>query len=543
LLGKGGGSLIAGKVGYAVTCALAAVVLIVSGAAYKVVSLSQGLGNGVSINNGASVGAMNILVMGLESRTDYEGNTLSAGLLAAMHAGSVYGVENLGVGGQATNTLILIHIFAGGQKAVGFSVPRDDYVTYPEAYDGQSSGKIDEAYGLAYSQSLGQTFGSSMSSSQRYLQANQAGQAATIATVESVTGQKIDHFAEVNLAGFYYLAEAFGGIEACLKPSSGDANLHDANSGFNAVLDGYNVSKGGTQYLHLSAPQALAFVRERDNLPNGDLDRTHRQQAVLDYVIWKLETNGVLSDLGQLTSLLNTAKQYLITDSTWNLLNFASDMHALTGKNLQFYTAPISGYGKVGNQDVNLIDVTTIQAAIKAKFTAPAPATPGASAAKSSASAVPIPAASTVTVDVYNGGMTSGLATGISEALVAKGYKAGAVTNASAQSQPATAGTQVFYGAGTSANAAKIADYFGATAAALTSLPAGHVEVLLGTGATVVPATLSPSTSALGSSAASGSSAVSASSSASASTAGNNGAAGGALTVAAKAKYGIPCVY
>jgi LCP family protein required for cell wall assembly len=514
-----------------VTCALAAAVLVVSGAAYKVVSLSEGLGNGVSISNGASVGAMNILVMGLESRTDYEGNTLSAGLLAAMHAGSVYGVENEGVGGQATNTLILIHIFAGGEKAVGFSVPRDDYVTYPEAYDGQSSGKIDEAYGLAYSQSLGQTFGSSMSSSQRYLEANQAGQAATIATVESVTGQKIDHFAEVNLAGFYYLAEAFGGIEVCLKPSSGDANLHDANSGFNAVLDGYSLSTGGTQYLHLSAPQALAFVRERDNLPNGDLDRTHRQQAVLDYVIWKLETNGALSDLGQLTALLNTAKQYLITDSTWNLLDFASDMHALTGKNLQFYTAPITGYGTIANQDVNLIDVSTIQAAIKAKFTAPAPDTPGASTAKSSASTVPVPAASTVTVDVYNGGMTSGLATGISDALVGMGYKAGAVSNASAQLQPATAGTQVFYGVGASANATKIADYFGATAVALASLPAGHVEVLLGTGATVVPATLSPSTAA------------SASSSASATTAGNNGAAGGALTVGAKAKYGIPCVY
>jgi len=30
-------------------------------------------------------------------------------------------VENEGVGGQDTNTLILIHIFAGGKKAVGFS--------------------------------------------------------------------------------------------------------------------------------------------------------------------------------------------------------------------------------------------------------------------------------------------------------------------------------------------------------------------------------------------------------------------------------------
>jgi anionic cell wall polymer biosynthesis LytR-Cps2A-Psr (LCP) family protein len=116
----GSGSLIAGKVGYAVSCVAAAVVLVVSGVTYHYVSLTEGLGNGVSISNGASVGAMNILVMGLESRTDYEGQTLSAGLLAAMHAGSVYGVDNEGVGGQDTNTLILIHIFAGGQRAVGF---------------------------------------------------------------------------------------------------------------------------------------------------------------------------------------------------------------------------------------------------------------------------------------------------------------------------------------------------------------------------------------------------------------------------------------
>ena len=357
----GGGSLIAGKVGYAVTCAVAAVVLVVSGYAYKVVSLADGIGGGIGISNGASVGAMNILLMGLESRTNYQGQTLSAGLLAAMHAGSVNGVNNEGVGGQDTNTLILLHIFAGGEKAVGFSIPRDDWVTFPQAYDGQSQGKIDQAYGLAYAQSLSQTVNSSMSTDQRYLKANQAGQAATIATVQAVTGQKIDHFAEINLAGFYYLAAAFGGIEACIKPENGGQNLTDANSGFNAMLDGYKWSKGGAQYLHLSAPQALAFVRERDNLQNGDLDRTHRQQAVLDYVIWKLEHNGVLSDLGQLTSLLNTAKQYLITDSTWNLLDFAPQMKALTGKNLQFYTAPIVGYATFDGQSANQIDIPTIQ--------------------------------------------------------------------------------------------------------------------------------------------------------------------------------------
>ena len=212
-----------------------------------------------------------------------------------------------------------------------------------------------------------------MSRSQRYFLANEAGQKATIDTVETVTNQKIDHFAEVNLAGFFYLAQSFGGVEVCVKswdgPNGPGTNLHDANSGFNAPHAGY---------LHLAADQALAFVRERDNLPNGDLDRTHRQQAVLDYVIWKLKTGGVLTDLSQLTGLLGTAEKYLITDSSWNLLDFSTQMHALSGENLKFYTAPIVGYETVDGQDANQIDIPTIQAAIKAKFTAPAP-TPGGS--------------------------------------------------------------------------------------------------------------------------------------------------------------------
>src|SRR6202012_5902511 len=214
---------------------------------------------------------------------------------------------------------------------------------------------------------------------------------------------------------------------ACIKPENGGRNLTGGNSGFNAMLDGYKWSKGGAQSRQLSAPQALAFVRERDNLQNGDLDRTHRQQAVLDYVIWKLEHNGVLSDVGALTSLLDTAKTYLITDSGWNLLDFSSDMDALSGKNLQFYTAPIAGYATIGGEAVNHVDLPPIQAAIKAKFTAPAPAAKPSGSARASGKASPVPPASSVTADVYNGGDTAGLADDISAALVAKGYKKGVV--------------------------------------------------------------------------------------------------------------------
>src|ERR1700760_1156507 len=385
---------VAGKAGYAVSCILAASVLVLAGFANYVTKQVSDIGGSNVISGGPVTGAMNILLMGLESRTDYDGNILPAPLLKAMHAGSVQGVEN-GVGGQDTNTLILIHIFAGGQKAVGVSIARDDWVTYPKAYDGQSHGKIDQAYGLAWAQSLNQTNNSTMSKDQRYLEANEAGQSATIDTVESLTGVHVDHFAEINLAGFYELSQTFGGIMVCLKSWNNGQNLHDTNSGFDAPHAGY---------LHLDAAQSLAFVRERDNLPTGDRDRTHRQQAVIDYVIWKVKHEGILTSIGQLTSLINVAKKFVITDSGWQILNFASDMKSLTGKNLTFKTAPvITTDGHEAGQTMNLIDPAAVKTFVQDTFYPP------------SASARPTPTesslpASATTVDVFNGGTASGLA-------------------------------------------------------------------------------------------------------------------------------------
>jgi len=325
----------------------------------------------------------------------------------------------------------------------------------------------------------------------------------------------------VNLAGFYALAQAFKGVEVCVKPWNGGQNLHDANSGFNQKHAGY---------MYLSPPQALAFVRERDNLPNGDLDRTHRQQAVIDYVIWKLEHQGVLTDLGQLNSLLDVAKQYVITDADWNLPLFATEMHALTGKNFTFQTAKIAGYQTINGQAANAIDIPTVQRQVRQAFIAPAASSGGRrGAAKNTA---PVPPASTVTVDVFNGSGAPGLAGGVSQALISKGYKGGAVNNAAEQPHQVQPATQVFYNAAAAANAAKIAGYFGATASASTSLPAGHVEVLLGTSVTAMPA-------GLASSAAAGAAAPTAT----ATSAGDNGAAAGTVTVNTTTPYGTPCVY
>jgi hypothetical protein len=257
---------------------------------------------------------------------------------------------------------------------------------------------------------------------------------------------------------------------------------------------------------------ALAFVRQRHGLTNGDFDRTKRQQAVIDSVTKALRSDGVLGDLSKLNDLLSVAKQYLITDAGWNLLDFISQMRGLSLGNVTFRTLPEVAPITIDGQDANQIDVPQIQQMIQQAFY-PAPK----QAASASPSAQDTAANSQITVDVYNGGNTPGLAAQVSAALVKDGYTAGKVTNTT----PLTT-TEVLYGTGAGANAAKIASMFSVTASASSTVAAGHVEVLLGADATV-PA-----------------SAASSSPSPSISSAPPSSTAPGAGAVSAK--NGIPCV-
>ena len=322
--------------------------------------------------------------------------------------------------------------------------------------------------------------------------------------MEQLTGVHIDHFAELNLDGFYELAKVVGGVEVCL--------LHpvpyDSYSGFSAAHAGYQ---------HLDAKMALAFVRQRHGLTNGAFDRTKRQQAVIDSVTKQLRDDGVLDDLTKLNALLSVAKQYLITDAGWNLLDFISQMRGLSLGNVTFYTLPEVAPITIDGQDANEINVPQIQQYVKETFY-PAP--------NASSSASPSPAAtatatnSQITVDVYNGGSTQGLAGEVSAALVKDGYTAGKIGNTS---QLTT--TEVFYGTGASAAAGQIASQFGVTAQASSTVAGDHVEVMLGANASVPSATPTSTPSA-------------STSSSPVSALPTTGPGGGAVS----AENGIPCV-
>ena len=171
------------------------------------ITVSQALG---SEDPRSSGGAMNILLIGLDSRKDQDGNDLPWAILKHLHAG------DSDAGGYNTNTLILVHVGAD-DRVVAFSIPRDDWVPF-SGVPGYNHIKIKEAYGLT-KQYVEQKLVDKGVGDQKELETKgrEAGRAATLRAVRNLTGVPIDYFAEVNLAGFYDLTQSLGGVQVCLK--------------------------------------------------------------------------------------------------------------------------------------------------------------------------------------------------------------------------------------------------------------------------------------------------------------------------------------
>ena len=283
-------------------------------------------------------GDVNILLLGLDSRRANDGSDLPRKLLDIMHVGS-----SSAIGGYNTNTMILIHIPADGSHAVAISIPRDDYV----AVQGYGMQKIKEAYGLAKYDAELKLIKQGVQNPLREQESRDVGRALTIKTISTLLNVPIDHFAEVNLVGFYDLANAVGGVQVCLNHAVNDSQYSGA------------VFPAGLQTI--TGAQALEFVRQRHGLPNGDLDRTHRQQAFITGVITKFRNQGIFGDISKLQNLLNVAKKDVVIDSGWDVLGFLPQAKALTGGHITFHTLPIAGYAMQNGQDVNMIDIPTVQ--------------------------------------------------------------------------------------------------------------------------------------------------------------------------------------
>ncbi|WP_076244936.1 LCP family protein [Mycobacterium sp. SP-6446] len=393
---------------------------------------------------------MNILLIGLDSRKDQDGNDLPSSILRQLHAG------DSDDGGYNTNTLILVHVGADN-KVTAFSIPRDDWVPF-NGVPGYNHIKIKEAYGLT-KQYVAQKLANQGGSSQRELETRgrEAGRAATLRAVRSLTGVPIDYFAEVNLAGFYDLAQTLGGVDVCLN---------------HAVYDSYSGADFPAGPQRLDASQALAFVRQRHGLDNGDLDRTHRQQAFISSVMRELQDSGTFTNIDKLKGLMAVARKDVVLSTGWDEDLFRRMGELAGGGNVEFRTLPVVRYDNIGGQDVNIIDQAAIKAEVaQAIGAAPETTTPAATASKPSPSTV---------VDVINAGSMSGAASEVSRALKKRGYTAGQVRDR--QSGDPTS-TTIQYGAGAETDAQSLATLLGLDAPKQPdpNVQPGHIRVTVDT--------------------------------------------------------------
>ncbi|MFD9408475.1 LCP family protein [Streptomyces sp. NPDC059989] len=349
-------------------CALA--VMAGGGAWYLYRDLAAGIGSSKALEGAekSRFGDVNILLMGLDSRKDQNGEDLPDDILEKLHAGSS------DIGGYNANTLILLHVPGDGGQAKAFSVPRDDFV---DISGGHGKDKIKKAYGLAKEKEQERLVAQGVKDRRQLeREGREAGRKAQIATVRNFLGVPIDHFAELNLAGFYHLADALGGVPVCLNK---------------AVKDKYSGADFPAGPQTLDGRQSLAFVRQRHGLDMGDLDRTKRQQAFLAGATKKLNSAGTFTDPVKLIKLIDAAKQDVVTDEGWDLLSFVRQAKNLSGGKVQFTTLPVERFGRNHGEDINVVDDMKIKRLIAEQIGPKATASPSAPGA---ASASPSPSPS-----------------------------------------------------------------------------------------------------------------------------------------------------
>src|SRR6201990_3468617 len=171
--------------GIAVAVALA--IVVGTGVAWgKIRSFEAGINpfSSVALGEGGEDGAIDVLLVGLDSRTDAHGNPLSEEELATLRAGDDVSTN--------TDTIILVRIPNNGKSATAISIPRDSYVEAP----GVGKMKINGVYGSVHLEKLKELVEQKgVDQAQAEPQAAEAGREALIKTVANLTGVTVDHYA------------------------------------------------------------------------------------------------------------------------------------------------------------------------------------------------------------------------------------------------------------------------------------------------------------------------------------------------------------
>jgi LCP family protein required for cell wall assembly len=210
-------------------------------------------------------------------------------------------------GKYRSDTLMVVHITSNRKYVFLTSIPRD---TFTMLYDSKGVAQHQEKINASFSE---------------------FGPLGTIATVEHLTGLRMEHLAIIDWAGFKDLSTAVGGVPVNIPYNTYDSAQH------------VQWNKG---HYDLKGEKALQYVRQRHGLLRGDFDRINRQQNFLRALMKKILAKGTTHNPVKLVKTVGALTANLTVDGDWSagdMRGLALSMRGIKTKNVYFLTAPIAG--------------------------------------------------------------------------------------------------------------------------------------------------------------------------------------------------------
>jgi LCP family protein required for cell wall assembly len=224
------------------------------------------------------------------------------------------GSDSRGPDRGRSDSLMVAHLNSARDKVYLVTLPRDMYVVIPN----HGKNKINAAY----------SFG---------------GPALTVKTVQNLMTTRMDHTVVIDFEGFIGLTTDVGGVTVFNETDSNNLGFH--------------FPRGN---ITISGEQALAYVRERYDLPGGDLDRAARQRNVVKALILKLIKPEVLANPATFNAVAKRLGAYVtIDDKLTNDLIWttATSLNIRSGNDIRQLQAPLNGFATIdGVGSVDLVD-------------------------------------------------------------------------------------------------------------------------------------------------------------------------------------------
>lgn len=123
------------------------------------------------------------------------------------------------------------------------------------------------------------------------------GVSTTKDTLGNLLGIEINYTFRVNFSSMENIVDAIGGIDIEVAPGMAVSRFY-SDSTLEGVTEGLN---------HLDGKRALAYSRERKAYLDGDAQRARNQQQVLEAIIDKVTSPGILTNYSQLLEALGNA--------------------------------------------------------------------------------------------------------------------------------------------------------------------------------------------------------------------------------------------